>query len=102
VGHQLGEFGLAFVAHHALVAALEQEPVEAGQVVVELAEGARVWRSRHLELLAPAFGIQVEGVEKFVVGQHRQGGQLVGAWARIGGHDRLHPASPAPAGADGG
>ena len=102
MGHELGELGLAFVAHHALTAALEQEPVEAGQVVLELVDGGQGLAGRHLELLAAAFGIEVEGVEEFVIRQHRQGGELVGALGADRGHDRLHRPPPFAPGGMGG
>ena len=54
MGDQLRELGLAFVAHHALVAALKQEPVEASQVVLQPVHRGQGLAGGHLELLAAA------------------------------------------------
>ena len=85
----MAELGLALVAHHPLVAALEQKPVEAGQVFFQVIQRRHGLAGGHPELLPAAFRLQVEGVEKFAVRQHRQGGELLGALAADRGHDLL-------------
>lgn len=68
---------------------LEQEPVEAGQVAVELVEGSHGLAGGDAEVLTATFGVEVEGVQALAVGQHRQGGELVRTALPDRGNDRL-------------
>ena len=88
--------GLPLIAHHSLVPAFAEEPVEVAQFFLQSLLGGHGLAGGQAELLAPSLGFEVEGVEPFTVREHRQGRELVGAGAADAGHDRLD--GPAPLG----
>ena len=59
---------LPLIAHDPLVSAFDEEPIEVAEFLFESLLRGNGLAGSHAELLAPAFGLEVEGIQSFAVG----------------------------------